>query len=217
MGFISEMCTLDPRGAYFDQGDLQEAMLLAICACDLEPQLKAASQTALMLRDEFLEMVTVRLRVMLAHARGMAPPPEKAKKQRVHPFVMFREDPEEQAERGSVVSCTFDGQKAVQTFENGDTLAAARYSRGPDGFVLAHFVDPVQVKELELPNACCGEDGKLIEYTPPVKLNVHSKKRPAGMKKKPGASGSMIKKRPACDVLAGPNKKAGCSTSDLRC
>ena len=43
--FISDMNTLDPRGGHFDQADFQEAMLVAICACELESQLQAASIT----------------------------------------------------------------------------------------------------------------------------------------------------------------------------
>ena len=79
--FISDMNTFDPRGGGFDQADFQEAMLVAICACELGPHLQAASITACKPQEDFLELVAVRLRVMLSHARVSHAAPEKVKKQ----------------------------------------------------------------------------------------------------------------------------------------
>ena len=78
---------------------------------------------------------------------------------RPHPFVHFRTQATEDEEpmHLAIVSKFFDGKVARILREDGSQTSADMYKPGPNGFVIAKWVEEQEELELEVPNSCCKE------------------------------------------------------------
>ena len=89
------------------------------------------------------------------------------------------DDEEDDPPELQIVTKFFDGQVARILREDGSHIPAHVYQPGPNGFVVAKWVEEQEEFELEVPNTCC-KDGVLQLGTatqPPVT------RKPAGVKK----------------------------------
>ena len=196
---------MDPRGAYFNQQHLHEALRLVFHASDEgTTQLRKWGAKANQSEVEVLDIFAYKLRVMFAHSRTMdehTPKREAApgsRKNRLHPFVAFRQQEEnesgdEEGDYNFVVSRYFTGAAAIQLMSDGAQIPAERFEVGDEGFAKAVWIAPSRVEmDIDLPNSCVNPDGTLKAYEAPPpkrawKRPASDTKRAARPKRKPSA------------------------------
>ena len=161
--------------------------------------------------SEIIGLVAYRMRIMLAHLRikfesGASAPeltecfeklkdakPQRKRREnkfmkRPNPFVYFRDDAKPRDESDdddtpTLVATYFDGKAcmAKKLFSDGTVTNADMYTKGPQGFAVAHWLEDQSHYTLEVPNSCV-VGTELKAYIPP---GPEPKKRSAKMMKRP--------------------------------
>ena len=188
---IKELISIDPRGGYFAQTDIQESLVGAMDEPSQTLLLGHTHGSGLEVADVF-HTIGYRLRVMLAHTRaihddfyglhhtkrGRSHPMidtieymhktihradgarkvsrDARLKKRPNPFLNFRkaDSDEEPAEEVVVVSRHFNPfkRKAEMLTSDGALHNADYYKEGPEGFIVAVWLDPKAEVTLEVAN-----------------------------------------------------------------
>ena len=215
--FLAAALLVDPRGAYFNQDHMREALELLVIQCEMDSVVSAWVSKFPMSRHELMDLLALKIKVMLAHARAGWGKEETegstCSSSRPHPFLMFRASPTEEADsepeeeieqlhESILVSRLWNGKKAQQLFSDGKVLDAVKYVQGETGFAQAIFADGSSLP-LEVLNAQVDDSGQLLAAPSPkakAKAKALPKKRPAAvafshnirLKVCPGHKGSSV-------------------------
>ena len=195
-GYLQELLKNDPRGGHYDNSDLAAGLTVCIEANRLKANVEDIAKRHCRVPSDVVNIMALQVRVMVSHARTRIAQPEccqekSAKKMRLHPFVAFRKETEEENEKENedekkdeeqvenepafdsvIISTFFDGKRAWQLMSDGTKRKADRYEPGQGGFITAIFEDgqtgePTDL-QLDIPNSCLGFDGSLKPYLPPT-------------------------------------------------
>ena len=114
---LAKLLSLDPRGAFFSQEDVHEALKICIAAKSLGLAIKVFAEKRGITEDEYMALLALKVRVMCGHERARQPrATQEPKKPRLHPFVAFRrteeaDEDDEDEEQSFLVTRMFDPSK----------------------------------------------------------------------------------------------------------
>ena len=198
---LSALRLLDPRGSYFAGEDMTASLRLIVDAEELWGQVQVHAALLKMSSDEFVSLLSLKVRVMCAHDRARTPgldssaEPRK-KQQRKHPFKFFQDvsDEEEEEDEKHLVLRHFDGKVATQHYSDGTRVPALSYRHGEAGMVVAVWEEGEF--ELEVPNSCLigqdivspGAGAAVLAWAAVLKKPSAPRKKPAAVLKRPAAA-----------------------------
>ena len=212
---LGGLTRLDPRGGYYEQGQVSSALHRVLDKTVEGNELVARTMQCPSLLNGH---IALKIRVMLAHARikydssflpdnplavifkervaGTSARREKRDARlgnRPHPFPFFRVPEESDDEEATIASATYNAHTGIASilYSDGTKKNADTYRCGAEGFAEAHWADENFSFDLDVPNS----------YVVNGKIDIDS----FTAKTKKG------KKRPAADIKAAVLKKPACA------